>query len=88
MRYDEYLASGYPIASGVIEGACRNVVKGSFGADGNELDYSWRPSDAGTALYHLTEQWDAFIEFRIARETERLYPYRDTLKTLPWQVAA
>jgi hypothetical protein len=27
MRYDEYLAAGYPIASGVIEGACRHVVK-------------------------------------------------------------
>jgi hypothetical protein len=26
MAYDEYLAAGYPIASGVIEGACRCVV--------------------------------------------------------------
>jgi hypothetical protein len=26
MAYDEYLAAGYPIASGVIEGACRTVV--------------------------------------------------------------
>ena len=27
MRYDEYLRAGYPIASGVIEGACRHVIK-------------------------------------------------------------
>jgi hypothetical protein len=27
MRYHDYLAQGYPIASGVIEGACRHVVK-------------------------------------------------------------
>ncbi len=27
MRYDVYLAAGYPIASGVIEGACRHFVK-------------------------------------------------------------
>ena len=27
MRYDEYLAAGYPIGSGVAEGACRHVVK-------------------------------------------------------------
>jgi hypothetical protein len=27
MRYDEYLRKGYPIASGVIEGACRHYVK-------------------------------------------------------------
>jgi hypothetical protein len=29
MHYDEYLAKGYPIASGVIEGTCRHLVKGS-----------------------------------------------------------
>src|SRR5262249_61861867 len=27
MRYDVYLKKGYPIASGVIEGACRHYVK-------------------------------------------------------------
>jgi hypothetical protein len=27
LHYDQYLAAGYPIASGVIEGACRHVVK-------------------------------------------------------------
>ena len=27
LRYDEYLAAGFPIATGVIEGACRYLVK-------------------------------------------------------------
>jgi len=27
MKYNEYLAAGYPIATGVIEGACRHIVK-------------------------------------------------------------
>jgi hypothetical protein len=27
MRYDKYLAAGYPIASGAVEGACRHLVK-------------------------------------------------------------
>ena len=27
MRYDEYLAAGYPIGSGVAQGACHHVVK-------------------------------------------------------------
>lgn len=26
LRYDEYLAKGYPIATGVIEGACRHLL--------------------------------------------------------------
>ncbi len=27
MRYHEYLAAGYPIATGLIEGACRHLFK-------------------------------------------------------------
>jgi hypothetical protein len=27
MRYDEYLAQGWPIASGPVEGACKNLIK-------------------------------------------------------------
>ena len=27
MRYDQYLLFGYQIATGVIEGACRHIVK-------------------------------------------------------------
>ena len=27
MKYDEYLAAGYPIGSGVVEGACRIVSR-------------------------------------------------------------
>jgi hypothetical protein len=27
MRYHEYLTAGYPIAIGLIEGACRHLVK-------------------------------------------------------------
>ncbi|QTA86160.1 ISKra4 family transposase [Desulfonema magnum] len=34
MRYDEYLRKGYPIATGVIEGACRYLVKDRMGITG------------------------------------------------------
>ena len=27
MHYDQYLAAGWPIATGVIEGACRHFIK-------------------------------------------------------------
>jgi hypothetical protein len=27
LQYDQFLSKGYPIASGVIEGACRHLVK-------------------------------------------------------------
>jgi len=31
MRYHEYLASGWPIASGPVEGACKNLIKDRMG---------------------------------------------------------
>jgi hypothetical protein len=88
MRYDEYLAQGYPIASGVIEGACRHVVKDRLERTG----MNWIREGAQPMLdlrcIHLCDQWDQFMEFRFQRETQRLYPYRDTLEPTAWSVAA
>ncbi len=88
MRYDEYLRRGYPIASGVIEGACRHVVKDRLERTG----MSWTPSGA-QALLHLraiatSKQWDAYHQYRVERETTRLYPYQSQLNALEWPLAA
>jgi len=88
MRYDEYLRAGYPIASGVIEGACRHVVKDRLERTG----MSWVREGAQAMLdlrcLYLTGEWESYTEYRVKRETERLYPYRDTLPTIHWSVAA
>lgn len=88
MRYDEYLAAGYPIASGVIEGACRHVVKDRLERTGMNWVRQGAQAMLDLRCLYLTDQWDAFLEFRIASETQRLYPYRDTLKPLSWMIAA
>ena len=88
MRYDEYLARGYPIASGVIEGACRHVVKDRLERTGMNWTIPGAQAMLELRCIYLTEQWDTFIDFRVAKETKRLYPYRHTLKKLPWHVAA
>ena len=88
MRYHEYLARGYPIASGVIEGACRNVVKDRLERTGMNWTIPGAQAMLELRCIYLTEQWEQFNNFRIARETQRLYPYRDTLQTLTWDVAA
>src|SRR5262249_41565794 len=38
MRYHQYLANGWPIASGHVEGACKNLIKGPHGAIPHALD--------------------------------------------------
>ncbi|MGE0759795.1 MAG: hypothetical protein AB7F89_13190 [Pirellulaceae bacterium] len=88
MRYDAYLRQGYPIASGVIEGACRHVVKDRLERTG----MSWTRRGA-QAMLHLRaiwtcDQWDDFQKYRITHVNNRLYPYFDAVHTREWPIAA
>jgi hypothetical protein len=76
MRYDEYLANGYPIASGVIEGACRHLVKDRMERAGMHWTIEGAQAMLNVRSVYLSGQWEAFQQFRIERATERLYPYR------------
>jgi hypothetical protein len=76
MRYHEYLAKGYPIASGVIEGACRHVVKDRMERAGMHWTIPGAQAMLNVRSVHLSDQWAAFQQYRIERATERLYPHR------------
>jgi len=73
MRYDEYLATGYPIGSGVIEGACRHVVKDRMELSGMR----WTVEGAQAMLHlrsiYLNSDWKEFDEYRIQNEQNTLY---------------
>jgi hypothetical protein len=75
MRYDEYLRKGYPIASGVIEGACRHYVKDRMERAGMRWTKAGAQAMLDVRSEHLNGDWQAFQAFRIERETKRLYPY-------------
>jgi hypothetical protein len=73
MGYDVYLKAGYPIGSGVAEGACRHLVKDRM----EQTGMRWTVTGAQAMLHlratYLNDQWDEFIEDRIEREQIRLY---------------
>jgi hypothetical protein len=77
MRYDEYLAAGYPIGSGVAEGACRHLVKDRL----EQTGMRWTVAGAQAMLHlratYLTGDWGAFYEYRIEQEQKRLYQPQD-----------
>jgi hypothetical protein len=79
MHYDEYLAAGYPIATGVIEGACRHLVKDRMERSGMR----WRLAGAQPMLHvravYQSSYWDRFHQDRIAREQCTLHPHRALL---------
>lgn len=88
MRYNEYLAAGYPIASGVIEGACRHVVKDRMERTGMNWVVAGAQAMLDLRCIYLCDAWDEFVAYRIEKETERLYPYRDSLQPVSWSLAA
>ena len=74
MAYDVYLEHGFPIASGVIEGACRCVVKDRMERSGMRWVMSGARAMLGMRCIYLSDLWEEFIDFRIQRESRRLYP--------------
>ena len=77
MHYDRYLRQGYPIATGVIEGACRHVIKDRMERAGMR----WKVPGAEAMLelraIHANSDWEEFQEFRIDYENRRLYPHTE-----------
>ena len=73
MRYQEYLASGYPIGSGVAEGGCRNVVKDRLDRTGMHWRFPGAQAMLVTRVLHLNGEWSEFIEYRIQSEQQSLY---------------
>ena len=87
MKYDEYLANGYPIGSGVVEGACRHLVKDRMEGTGMR----WRVAGAQAMLdlraVFLNDDWESFQQYRIELNCQKLYPYQKEI-TLKWDKAA
>jgi hypothetical protein len=87
MRYDEYLRAGYPIATGVIEGACRHVIKDRMERAGMR----WKVPGAQAMLQlraiHANGDWRPFQDARIKHETARLYPHARILRHTIWTLA-
>lgn len=87
MRYDEYLAKGYPIASGVIEGACRHLVKDRMERAGMHWTRTGAQAMLDVRSIHVNGDWEQYLTFRIDRETKRLYPWRELVEGVQYEIA-
>jgi len=73
MHYDVYLARGWPIGTGVVEGACGHVVKDRM----EQAGMRWTKAGAQAMLdmraVRLSGDWDAYWQFHRQQEHARLY---------------
>jgi hypothetical protein len=73
MRYDIYLKRGYPIGSGVVEGACKNLVKDRM----EQCGMRWTIAGAEAVLrmrsIQINRMTTDYWRYHIAQEKQRLY---------------
>jgi hypothetical protein len=77
MRYDEYLRAGYPIASGVIEGACRHVIKDRMEQGGMRWTLKGAEAMLNLRAINASSEEQKFHVWRKAEETKRVHPHRE-----------
>ena len=73
MRYDEYLAAGYPVGSGVAEGACRHLVKDRLEGTGMRWTLEGAQAMLRIRALYLNGDWIEFVQHRIENEQAALY---------------
>jgi hypothetical protein len=87
LHYDRYLAKGYPIATGVIEGACRYIVKDRMEKTGAR--WSLEGAEAVLQLRSLQasgdfdEYWEFHLQQEYKRNHEAQYENGEAPKPLP-----
>ena len=73
MKYDQYLAAGYPIGSGVAEGACRHLVKDRLERTGMRWSLAGAQAMLHLRALYINGNWSAFVDHRIQQEQTALY---------------
>jgi len=73
MRYDRYLASGYPIATGVIEGTCGSLIKDRADRSGSRWSSVGIQAVLNLRAVMKNGDWDDYWDYYMAAECKRLY---------------
>jgi hypothetical protein len=71
LRYDDALARGLPITTGVVEGACRHLVKDRMAITGARWGLEGGESVLRLRALILNGDLDDYLDFHKARELER-----------------
>jgi len=71
LHYDRYLAKGLPVATGVIEGACRHLVKDRMAVTGARWSLDGAEAVLRLRALRSSRDFDEYWPFHEAREYER-----------------
>jgi hypothetical protein len=74
MRYHEYLAAGVPIASGSVEGACKNLIKDRMERSGMRWTLPGAEALLKLRAVERSGDFEEYWNFHLRQEHARLHP--------------
>ena len=74
IHYARFIRDGLPIATGVIEGACRHLIQDRLGITGARWSLVGAEAVLKLRAIHLSGDWDDYWRFHLTRERERNHP--------------
>lgn len=79
LRNDKYLAAGYPIATGVIEGACRYLIKDRMDITGDRWGLQGAEAVLKLRAIISCDDFEEYFQFHKRKERVRNYPFYDQI---------
>lgn len=73
MRYDVYLEKGWPIGTGVIEGACRHLIKDRCELSGMRWTIPGREALLRLRSIAENDDWEQFESYRQDQRKREVY---------------
>jgi len=73
LKYDEYLKKGYPIATGIIEGACRHLVKDRMDITGARWSLAGAEAMLKVRALCINGDFERYWAYHEAQEYQRNY---------------
>jgi hypothetical protein len=83
LDYPKALASGWPIATGVIEGACRHIVADRFDVTGARWSLAGAEAILKLRALRSNGDWDNYWTWHLAQERRRVHETRYLHSSLP-----
>jgi hypothetical protein len=83
LDYPTALARGWPIATGVIEGACRHLVRDRMDRTGARWGLSGAEAILKLRALHSNGDFDAYWAYHLAQEQQRVHANHYADKIVP-----
>jgi hypothetical protein len=87
LRYDLALAAGWPIATGVIEGACRHLIADRLDISGARWGLAGAEAVLKLRAVDSNGDFDAYFRYHLAREHQRVHQDRYALSLISRLIA-